>query len=48
MLGSAIAVGGLGPNVAVSKRTNTLITVAEGGDLEVDADANAVDMGWSL
>jgi len=45
MLGSSTAVAGLGPNAAVSKPTNTLMTVAEGGDLEVDADANAVDMG---
>jgi multidrug efflux pump subunit AcrA (membrane-fusion protein) len=48
MLGSATAVAGLGPNAAVSKPTNTLMTVAEGGDLEVDADANAVDMGGVL
>jgi HlyD family secretion protein len=48
MLGSATAVAGLGPNAAVSKPTNTVMTVAEGGDLEVDADANAVDMGGIL
>ena len=48
MLGSATAVAGLGPNAAVSKPTNTLMTVAEDGDLEVDADANAVDMGGVL
>jgi HlyD family secretion protein len=48
MLGSATAVAGLGPNAAISKPTNTLMTVAEGGDLEVDADANAVDMGGVL
>jgi HlyD family secretion protein len=48
MLGSATAVAGLGPNAAVSKPTNTLMTVAEEGDLEVDADVNAVDMGGVL
>src|SRR5438445_8418704 len=42
MLGSATAVAGLGPNAAVSKPTNTLMTVAEEGSLEVDADVNAV------
>jgi HlyD family secretion protein len=45
MLGSATAVAGLGPNAAVSKPTNTLMTIAEEGSLEVDADVNAVDMG---
>jgi HlyD family secretion protein len=45
MLGSATAVAGLGPNAAVSKPTNTLMTIAEEGTLEVDADVNAVDMG---
>jgi HlyD family secretion protein len=45
MLGSATAVAGFGPNAAVSKPTNTLRTIAEQGDLEVDADVNAVDMG---
>jgi HlyD family secretion protein len=45
MLGSATAVAGLGPNSAVSKPTNTLMTIAEEGDLEVDADVNAVDLG---
>jgi HlyD family secretion protein len=44
MLGSATAVAGLGTNAAVSKPTKTLMTVAEEGDLEVDADVNAVDM----
>jgi len=48
MLGSATAVAGLGPNAAVSKPTNTLMTIAEQGDLEVDADVNAVDMGGVL
>lgn len=48
MLGSATAVAGLGPNAAVSKPTNTLMTIAEEGDLEVDADVNAVDMGGVL
>ncbi len=48
MLGSATAVAGLGPNAAVSKPTNTLMTVAEQGDLEVDADVNAVDVGGVL
>jgi multidrug efflux pump subunit AcrA (membrane-fusion protein) len=48
MLGSATAVAGLGPNAAISKPTNTLMTVAEDGDLEVDADVNAVDMGGVL
>jgi HlyD family secretion protein len=48
MLGSATAVAGLGPNAAVSKPTNTLMTVAEERDLEVDADVNAVDMGGVL
>lgn len=45
MLGSATAVAGLGPNAAVAKPTNTLMTLAEEGSLEVDADVNAVDMG---
>lgn len=45
MLGSATAVAGLGPNAAVAKPTNTLMTIAEEGSLEVDADVNAVDMG---
>jgi HlyD family secretion protein len=45
MLGSATAVAGLGPNAAVSKPTNVLMTIAEDGALEVDADVNAVDMG---
>jgi RND family efflux transporter MFP subunit len=45
MLGSAAAVAGLGPNAAVSKPTNTLMTIAEEGSLEVNADVNAVDMG---
>jgi HlyD family secretion protein len=45
MLGSATAVAGLGPNAAVAKPTNTLMTIAEEGALEVDADVNAVDMG---
>lgn len=44
MLGSATAVAGLGPNAAVSKPTNTLMTIAEEGLLEVDGDVNAVDM----
>jgi len=48
MLGSATAVAGLGPNAAISKPTNTLMTIAEGGALEVDADVNAVDMGSVL
>jgi multidrug efflux pump subunit AcrA (membrane-fusion protein) len=48
MLGSATAVAGLGPNGAVSKPTNTLMTIAEEGALEVDADVNAVDMGGVL
>src|SRR5207253_9037683 len=48
MLGSATAVAGLGPNATVSKPTNTLMTIAEQGDLEVDADVNAVDMGGVL
>ena len=48
MLGSATAVAGLGPNAAVSKPTNTLMTIAEQGELEVDADVNAVDMGGVL
>jgi len=48
MLGSATAVAGLGPEAAVSKPTNTLMTVAEDGALEVDADVNAVDMGGVL
>jgi multidrug efflux pump subunit AcrA (membrane-fusion protein) len=45
MLGSATAVAGLGPNAAISKPTNTLMTIAQEGDLEMDADVNAVDMG---
>jgi HlyD family secretion protein len=45
MLGSATAVAGLGPNAAVAKPTNTLMTIAEEGALEVNADVNAVDMG---
>jgi HlyD family secretion protein len=45
MLGSATAVASLGPNAAVSKPTNTLMTIAEEGALEVDADVNAVDVG---
>ncbi len=45
MLGSATAVAGLGPNAAIAKPTNTLMTIAEEGSLEVDADVNAVDMG---
>jgi HlyD family secretion protein len=48
MLGSATAVAGLGPNAAISKPTNTLMTIAEEGDLEMDADVNAVDMGGVL
>lgn len=48
MLGSATAVAGLGPEAAVSKPTNTLMTIAENGALEVDADVNAVDMGGVL
>ena len=48
MLGSATAVAGLGPGAAISKPTNTLMTVAEGGNLEVDADVNATDMGSVL
>jgi HlyD family secretion protein len=48
MLGSATAVAGLGPNAAVSKPTNTLMTIAEEGALEIDADVNAVDMGGVL
>jgi HlyD family secretion protein len=45
MLGSATAVAGLGPNAVVSKPTNTLMTIAEEGSLEVDAEVNAVDLG---
>ena len=45
MLGSATAVAGLGPNAVVSKPTNTLMTIAEEGSLEVDAEVNAVDVG---
>jgi HlyD family secretion protein len=45
MLGSATAVAGLGPNAAIAKPTNTLMTIAEEGSLEVDADVNAIDMG---
>lgn len=48
MLGSATAVAGLGPNAAISKPTNTLMTIAEEGDLEMDADVNAVGMGGVL
>jgi HlyD family secretion protein len=48
MLGSATAVAGLGPNAAISKPTNTLMTIAQEGDLEMDADVNAVDMGGVL
>src|SRR5258708_34373094 len=48
MLGSATAVEGAGTNAAISKPTNTLMTIAEQGDLEVDADVNAVDMGGVL
>jgi HlyD family secretion protein len=48
LLGSATAVAGLGPDAAISKPTNTLMTIAEDGDLEVDADVNAVDMGRVL
>ncbi len=48
MLGSATAVAGLGPNAAISKPTSTLMTIAEEGDLEMDGDVNAVDMGGVL
>jgi HlyD family secretion protein len=44
MLGSATAVAGIGPSSAVSKPTNTLMTIAEEKSLEVDADVNAVDL----
>ncbi len=45
MLGSAAAVAALGPAAAVSKPTNILMTLAEAGAVEVDADVNAVDLG---
>jgi hypothetical protein len=45
MLGSATAVAGIGPNSAVSKPTNTLMTIAEENSPEIDAGVNAVDMG---
>jgi HlyD family secretion protein len=48
MLGSATAVAGLGPEAAISKPTNTLMTVAEGGNLELGANVNATDMGSVL
>ena len=45
MLGSAAAVAALAPGATASKPTNTLMTIAEAGALEVDADLNAVDLG---
>jgi HlyD family secretion protein len=48
MLGSATAVAGIGPNSAVSKPTNTLMTIAEVNSPEIDADVNAVDMGGAF
>jgi HlyD family secretion protein len=45
MLGSATAVAGLGPSAAVSKPTNVLMTIAEGGELSAYADVNAADLG---
>jgi HlyD family secretion protein len=45
MLGSAAAVAALGPADAVSKPTNTLMTLAESGPLVVDAYINEVDLG---
>jgi HlyD family secretion protein len=45
MLGSAAAVASLGPADAVSKPTNTLMTLAASGPLVVDADVNEVDLG---
>lgn len=45
MLGSAAAVAALGPAEAISKPTNTLMTLAASGRLVVDADINEVDLG---
>lgn len=45
MLGSATAVAGLGPSAAVSKPTNVLMTIAEGGERSAYADVNAADLG---
>jgi HlyD family secretion protein len=45
MLGSAAAVTALGSASAVSKPTNVLMTLAQGGALEVWADVNAIDLG---
>ena len=45
MLGSATAVAALGPNTAISKPTNVLMTVVEDGPLEVYAGINAADLG---
>ncbi len=45
MLGSAAAVAALGPTSATSKPTNTLMTIAQAGSLQVWADVNAADLG---
>lgn len=44
MLGSAAAVAALRPADAISKPTNTLMTLAASGPLVVDADINEVDL----
>ena len=48
MLGSAAAVAALGSAAAVTKPTNVLMTLAEAGAIEVDADVNEVDLGGVL
>jgi HlyD family secretion protein len=45
MLGSAAAVAAIGANSATSKPTNILMTIAQGGSLQVWADVNAADLG---
>lgn len=45
MLGSAAAVAALLPGSATGKPTNTLMTIAAGGPLEVWTDINAADLG---
>ncbi len=45
MLGSAAAVAAQGSASAIGKPTNVLMTLAQGGALEVWADVNAIDLG---
>ena len=45
MLGSAAAVAALGASTAISKPTNTLMTIVESGPPQAWADVNAADLG---